>query len=207
MKLHNNFTQMVVAAMPSALRHTLMYTNACVAGGYVRDIISGREPKDIDVFVENGQTAKDVQDRLEWDLESARTKENKNSVTVDSYDPLVTMPPIQIVNRWYVWPPEELVETFDWGICQAAVYYDGREWQGVCTQAFIDDLTNETATYMAPDRDEDAGASVLRMVKLARKGYTISEESISGCVGRMFNVMLADLSHSSLTLDDAGPYT
>jgi hypothetical protein len=191
MKLHNNFTQMVVAAMPSALRNALMYTNACVAGGYVRDIISGKDPKDIDVFVQDEIVAKEVQDRLEWDLESARTKENKNSVTVDSYDPLVTMPPIQIINRWYVWPPEELVKTFDWGICQAAVYYDGREWQGVCTQAFVDDLANETATYMAPDRDEDAGASVLRMVKLARKGYFVDEESIAGCVGRFVGKVYA----------------
>jgi hypothetical protein len=196
MKLHDNFTQMVVAALPGALQQALKRHNACVGGGFVRDIVSGKEPKDIDVFCNTDSTVHGIQDFLEWEIDGARTKENKNSVTIDSF--IETITPIQIVNRWYVWPPEELVKTFDWGICQAAVYWDGRQWQGVCTQAFIDDLANAAATYMSPNRDEDPGASVLRMVKLARKGYTITEESIAGCLGRMFNALLAE---TPMTLD------
>ena len=55
--------------------------------------------------------------------------------------------------------------------------------------------------YTAPERDEDPGASILRMVKLTQRGFKPTEDSIARAIGRFAAELVKQESH----VDDALP--
>mgnify|MGYP001306427689 FL=1 len=162
-------------------------TKLMVAGGFVRDFLTEARPKDVDIFA----ITKGVLEEA-WEEFWARTekypfkKKTKNTVTFCSNDEL---PKVQFIDKCFYPTAQALIESFDFTICQSAIYWNGLQWVGVCTEAFWTDICDWTAHYTAPQREEDPGASVLRMVKFARKGYEIPEDDIARVVGRFYAVL------------------
>lgn len=78
-------------------------------------------------------------------------------------------------------------------------------WRGICSPEFFEDLTSLKMRYTAPDRDEDPGASVLRMVRFAERGFHIEREDIARCIGRFVSRIDQDYVGSELgmTNDEA----
>jgi hypothetical protein len=111
--------------------------------------------------------------------------------------------PVQFVERCFYPTHEELIESFDWSVCQCAVYatrkMSGVQWEGICTKAFGEDIQAGKLHYTAPERDEDPGASILRMVKLTHRGFKPTEDSIARCIGRF----AAELNKQETAFDDA----
>jgi hypothetical protein len=110
----------------------------------------------------------------------------------------------------------ELIESFDWSVCQCAVYWTQHHYavegsrirnteafEGICTKAFGEDIQAGTLHYTAPERDEDPGASILRMVKLTNRGWKPTEDSIARCIGRF----AAELAKQPTVDEDADGQT
>jgi hypothetical protein len=160
-----------------------------IAGGYVRDRVLGEKPSDIDVFAPDRQVAK------EWGVDLVahcgvdKLIETKNAYTVKT--PL----PIQIIHRWTFARPEDVVWSFDFTIAKAAFWYDdtvarekGHEahgWVSMVDPQFYPDLAAKRLRYTSPIRNEDAGGSLLRVLKFYQRGYRIPLDSLGATMARL----------------------
>ena len=143
----------------SGSRHTIW-----LAGGYIRSVISNEEPTDIDLFVCAGdfEIEKDKAETLaaESFLLNAIVTNTMNAFTVASSNFL----PVQFITRWRYSKVEDLLNSFDFTIAQAAIWYENGVWQSMCSDKFYSSLASKSLVYLSPDRKEDAGGSLLRVL-------------------------------------------
>lgn len=198
--IHRDLVNNIVAKLPEDVKRLLMHfgSGLCVAGGFCRDAFIGEEPKDVDIFAVDANL---LAEALLWFKTEAKEyqleKQKTNSVNFvanmdDEQTGFREVPPVQFINRVFYPMHGELIKSFDWSVCQIAVYYiidDG--WKGICTKAFGEDIQSGTLHYTAPERDEDPGGSVLRMMRFTQRGWKPTEESIARCLGR-FQSRVAD---------------
>jgi hypothetical protein len=189
MTIHQDLTANIVKALPHDVKEMMkeIGPGICVAGGFCRDAFLGTVPKDIDVFAIDKETMFNAIDWFEWNAKEydPYLKQTVNSVScVPDYDHDV--PPIQFVTRVYYRYHVDLIESFDWSICQIALYYlsGSDRFECISTDEFARDIQQGTLHYTAPIRDEDPGASVIRMLKLTQRGWKPTEESIARCLAR-----------------------
>jgi len=159
-----------------------------VAGGFVRDFLTEAKPKDVDLFA----TSEAVMERAIEDFDMNAVEygfhtPTKNTVSFCSPG----NPTVQFIKRSYYPTVEELIESFDFTICQSAIYWNG-EWVGICMPGFWEDVCDRVMHYTAPQREEDPGASLLRMVRFARRGYEIPEKDIAKVVGRFHGILAGE---------------
>lgn len=179
-----------------------------VAGGYVRSCVTQEPINDVDCFCSSKEKA------LEIALVVARygmpegtnreVKETDNAYTIVGY-----RYPIQFIHRWTFTDPAACVESFDFTIAPAAFWYstevvptemkglaDGHgevpieelpenTWRSVCDTRFYADLAGKRLIYAAPQRNEDAGGSLLRVLKFYQRGYRIPLDSMGAVLGRL----------------------
>ncbi len=156
----------------------------CVAGGYVRDLLLDAEPNDIDIFGTHIDAVEGAIEEFKYDVfHYLHYTTTINAVTFYP-NQKYNGPVVQFITRVYYSDHYKLIQSFDFSICQAALYWDGHQWVGITTPEFWGDLTDRTMHYTAPERDEDPGASVLRMVKFAGRGFRIPKEDVARVVGR-----------------------
>src|SRR5690606_27397644 len=78
-------------------------------------------------------------------------------------------------------------------VCQAAIWRAGRqsnaEWMSCCSDGFYIDLAGRRLVYTNPVRDEEAGGSLLRVLKYVKRGYTIQVGSLADVVNRLYTAM------------------
>lgn len=143
-----------------------------VGGGYIRSVVSGDKINDIDVFVKSEKEAELLAYKLDTDKRGIHKTDNAYTVK--------GKPAIQIIHRWVFEKPEDVSNSFDFTVCCAVIAYDGG-WKSFCDERFYRDLAARRLVYRSPVRNEDAGGSMLRVLKYYAKGYRIPLDSL-GCV-------------------------
>jgi hypothetical protein len=91
---------------------------------------------------------------------------------------------IQFIHRWSYDAVSDLLQSFDFTIaCGAFWYYDG--WRSLCHDRFYQDLAAKRLIYTSPKRNEDAGGSMLRVLKFYQRGYRIPLDSMGAVIARL----------------------
>lgn len=162
-----------------------------VGGGYLRSIVSGDKVNDVDVFVRNPTEAELLVHKL---VDHAKDiHKTDNAYTIKG-----TKPTVQIIHRWNFDFPEDVSHSFDFTICCAVIWYDGKGWQSFCDDRFYIDVAGKRLIYRQPQRNEDAGGSMLRVLKYYNKGYRIPLDSLGAVVARL----IKDIDTSRVSLTD-----
>lgn len=158
-----------------------------VAGGFLRACVAHEDINDIDLFSSDATTARLAANNL---AESRRASvyESENAVTVKS------RPPVQFIHRWTFDGPVTCVESFDFTIARAAVWWDGSEWASFCDRDFYADLAAKRLRYRSPVREEAAAGSLLRVLKFYQRGYRIPLDSLADVLGRTYRGIKEDSS-------------
>lgn len=181
-----------IRRLPKDLKTVMMTIGpqVSIGGGYIRSCISGDEIVDIDLFVESNT----IRDKV-VEILKPKTKEvfrSKNAITILGYKY-----PIQIIHRWLYAKPEDILSDFDFSVACAVMWCDKipenlmsvkgefEGWHGRVHEYYYQDLAAKRLRYLSPDRDEDVGGSVLRVLKYYRKGYNIDLESYAGTICRL----------------------
>ena len=161
-----------------------------IAGGFIRSTISGESLSDIDLFGADNQLLKFAAQDLCM-KRKGRVHETKYAYTVIA-PPRV---PVQFIKRWLYSDIITLVNEFDYTVCQAALQYipgivgeggvAGAVWKSCISDRFYPDLAAKRLVYTSPQRDEEAGGSMLRMRKFLRRGYNIQASSMAGVFARL----------------------
>ncbi len=180
----------VVSRIPKDIRTTLMNRPVTLAGGFIRGTIAGEKISDVDLFVSDKQVAESCAMELAL-ARKGRMHRTDNALTVLSSPRY----PVQFITRWLFNSAEEVSASFDFTVCQAAIWFEDKRWRSVCSPEFYPDLAARRLVYTMPKRNEDAGGSMLRVLKYVKRGYSIQAESLAGVVTRMARgVDLAKLS-------------
>lgn len=165
---------------------TMMWNHPIyLGGGYIRSRIVGEEPSDIDLFGRNKDEILFIADQFIEYRKHRGIKclvfKTSNAITIKSPERLT----VQFIHRW-VGEPNEMMRSFDFTVCQAMIWFDGSistRWN--CHEDYYADLAAKTLVYTCPDRNEDAGGSMLRVIKFCRKGWKISPENLGLVMARL----------------------
>lgn len=173
--------QFVVRRIPRDIRDLLMSGNFFLGGGFIRETISGGAVQDIDLFGATAGQLLDAADALAL-KRGVKVHTTKNAITVACAPRL----PVQFITRWTFTEVEPLIASFDFTVCQAAIYFDRvmLRWRSAIGAGFYPDLAARRLTYTAPTRDEEPGGSMLRVRKFLMRGYNIQALSLAAVMAR-----------------------
>lgn len=162
-----------------------------MAGGFIRACIAKEEVSDIDLFVPSYNQARALANELVPkknldDEENKKIYETENAFTVRGFGL-----PIQVIHRWTFDKPEQCIASFDFTIAQSAIWWDAETdgWKSLCAESFYADLAAKRLVYTMPVRNEDAGGSMLRVLKFYQKGYRIPLSSLGSVMARMIGAI------------------
>jgi hypothetical protein len=182
-KLTAGDIQLVVSRIPSDVRKMMMEQPIFCGGGFIRETIAGNDVQDVDLFGSDKAALKAAAEYLATKREGAKVHTTENAITVLSAPRL----PIQFITRWLFDEAAPLVRSFDFTVCQAAVWYNRRinRWDSAISDGFYPDLAARRLTYTFPVREEEAGGSMLRVRKLLTRGYNIQAFALAGVIARV----------------------
>lgn len=175
----------------TALLTGLTVSKAFLAGGYIRARIARETVNDIDIIGDSAELMK----HLAYDLQRQRDgigQPTKVFRTKNAYTVLTdNRTPVQFIYRWNFSNAKMLIESFDFTIAQACIWWNSETstWQSYIGTRFYADLAAKRLVYNMPIRHEEAGGSPLRVQKFLRKGYDISPENFSKVMARLMGAV------------------
>ena len=185
MKLIPNDLHFVVSRMPKDIR-ALLEKYPCrlfVAGGFIRSVIAGEEPSDIDMFGESKDLLGSLAKQLSGERDG-RCFNTDNALTVLS----PTRMTVQFITRWLFNDPEKVIQSFDFTVCQACVWYgNDNKYHSQISDNFYIDLAARRLVYTNPVREEEAGGSFMRVLKFIKRGYNIQPGSLGQVLARIYS--------------------
>jgi hypothetical protein len=172
-----------IQLLPPMVVEALKMLPIVLAGGYIRSRVTGEDPNDIDLFVPSLETAST--------LVATLGKENCGKIIETgnawSFRGPAAGPMIQVIHRWTYEKPEDLLQSFDFTIAKAAIWWHLTEgWRSLAAPTFYADLAAKRLVYTSPQRNEDAGGSLLRMLKFIKRGYHIPPASTAAVMARLY---------------------
>lgn len=166
--------------MPKEVREILKENpeKVFVSGGFVRSCIANEKINDIDIFAESKEKSELIARRIL--KKPTDLIETDNAFTVLGYRET-----LQFIHRWFFASPTACIDSFDFTIARAAIWSDGKEWQSACDQRFYPDLAAKRLVYCSPQRIEEVGGSMLRVLKFYQRGYRIPLDSLGAVIARL----------------------
>lgn len=203
MELQKEDLQFIVAKLPAPVRHLMedKGSKLMLGGGFIRACIAHEDPSDIDLFSPSEDAAVAASNELVVGLggetEVIRITTD-NAITIRAKGR--NMRPIQFIHRWTFAYPSLMIDSFDFTIAKAGVWYlpelrqdqtilSAAGWRSICDDRFYADLAAKRLVYTSPVREEEPGGSMLRVLKFLQRGYRISLESLAAVMARMINAL------------------
>lgn len=186
-QLTSNDLRYVVQRLPRDIRDLLSehHGKLFLGGGFIRATIAGETPGDIDLFGPDQAYLDSVATILAARRVGSKVHKSKNAITLLTPDRL----PVQLITRWTFQNARDLVRSFDFTVCQAALWRAGKnsnsEWASEIGDGFYVDLAGRRLVYTNPVRDEEAGGSMLRVIKYVKRGYSIQVSSLGDVIARL----------------------
>lgn len=186
--------------LPSRLKKLMKNHPDCiVAGGFIRSCIFNESISDIDVFAPSEEKAKQLVQELKTSFdEKIKNKVESWILTTNNAFTLVgPKPSCQFIHRWTFNNAEDLIASFDFTICKAAFWHENHFWKSICSQSFYADLAAKRLIYVSPIREEDAGGSMIRVLKYYQRGFRIPLNSYAAVIARLVKgVQIDKVTHS-----------
>ena len=174
--------QFVVRRLPKDVRELMQTLPIFVAGGFIRETIAGGDIKDIDLFGPSKEELSGFAQVLASQRE-VKPHRTDNAITILCPPRL----PVQFITRWVFDTATPLVQSFDFTVCQAVIWFNRTTyaWQSEIGDAFYSDLAARRLVYTFPEREEEAGGSMMRVRKFLARGYNIQASSLAGVIARV----------------------
>ncbi len=152
-----------------------------VAGGFIRAVVAGEKVSDVDIMCPTPDAAAACAWELSKACGNAKVHETDNALTVK-----IGRVPAQFIRRWTFSSMEDAVSSFDFTIARAAFWCaeDGT-WRSTADPHFYEDLAAKRLVYCSPVRIEEAGGSMLRVLKFYQRGYRIPLDSLGAVIARL----------------------
>ena len=136
-----------------------------LAGGYIRATIANEQVNDYDLFISGSETEAMVISR---NMGYRKAVISENAITFNLVPS--NEHPTQFVYRWKFNNPEELLNSFDLTIAKAAIWYDGKDWKGTCSERFYQDLAAKRLCYNLAVPEGRGASHIARLLKFISRG-------------------------------------
>ena len=153
-----------------------------LAGGSIRSILGGEKVSDYDIFGSSLAVLKHGEEVIKRKLadQGVKSVATQNAVTITASG----VTPVQFITKWVYNFPVDLLREFDFTVAKAILYYNkDAKWVGVADENFYSDLAGKRLVYSGTGGTP--GGSILRMVKLLRRGYGIQVDSLAKLLVRV----------------------
>ena len=182
-QLNSKDLSWAVRLLPNEVRNLMeRYGSSIVlGGGYLRSTISNEKVNDLDLFTSSPEQSKVFADLLASQV-GRKVYETQNAYSVKTPSSFV-----QFIHRWTFPNPSLLLDSFDFTIACSAIWYESGKWTSLCDPAFYPDLAAKRLVYRSPIRNEDAGGSLLRVLKYYQRGFRIPLDSLAFVLARVFH--------------------
>lgn len=177
--LTGNDLQFVLGHLPKDVFVMIKTQRLILAGGFIRATIAGEKPSDIDILGDTKEHLEGCAKQLADDRDCPFHR-TENAITVLTQGRI----PVQFVTRWVYTQPIDVVQSFDFTIAMAAIWYDGK-WCSMVHDTYYEDLAARRLVYTCPARNEDAGGSIMRVRKFLARGYNIQAQSLAKVIARL----------------------
>ena len=197
----------IVRKMPADIRKLCSDNpmRIAIAGGYIRSLVEGEAPNDIDIFSASTSIAENCAMDLAFDrgiIEDKTWAKMKSTPQVFISPNAITIrdrkPTVQFIRRWTYAAEEEpdridlyaVMASFDFSIAQCIMAYREESpigWNSLVHPDFYPALAAKRLEYTFPIRHEEAGGSMLRLLKFAKRGYYPTLKTISGIMTRVYD--------------------
>ncbi len=188
------YVDKVLTATPQLAKNLMQRHGLILAGGFIRDIVNGDEPADVDLFVPE---TSDVRAKAAArELFGSVAEESENSYTIPTAHPLRVVSKktldgemihwplslkLSIIWRWARVDACELIDGFDFVCCKAAIWYDSQQakFVGLEHSDFRHQAYNKILRFDPHGSVRDsAAASVKRLHRFAARGYNWEHEEL-----------------------------
>lgn len=172
-----------VRLLPAKLRNQMITygPRLVLGGGYIRSTVSGEKPNDLDLFTQSPEDAKLFASELAKEAKKKEPYETGNALSVK----LSPRHFVQYIHRWTFPSPAYLLESFDFTIACSALWFESGKWTSLIDDEFYADLAAKRLVYRSPQRNEDAGGSVLRLLKFYQRGFRVPLDSLGAILARL----------------------
>ena len=160
-----------------------------VAGGFIRACIANEPINDVDIFCGSKEIAERLATQVSDAIKDSWIMRTDNAMTI-SAKPFA----IQFIHRWTFIDVEACIESFDYTISCAAIYFENNTYNSIVDPRFYSDLAARRIVYRAPIREEEPGGSMLRVLKFYQKGYRIPLDSFAAVIARLVREFHGDPS-------------
>lgn len=150
--------------LPDVVIEQIKREDVVLAGGLIRDIVTGVPPKDIDIFCHSRAQA----ERLALEASPfVRQSLFAFSVSIGGL-------PVQYVFYKEFTDDWELISQFDFRACCAGVSWKNGWWVGIAVEGFHEDCRTKILRFMSQTKDAGKLTALGRALNLAKKGWTLS---------------------------------
>jgi hypothetical protein len=170
----------VVTRLPKDVVNLLKNERLFIGGGFIRACVAGETVNDIDLFGKSKDDLARIANSFSITNDARKMYTTANAITILE----LARTPIQFITRWVYEDPAKVAESFDFTVCQSVVWFECGTWRSLVSNEFYQDLASKRLRYTSPLRNEDAGGSILRVVKFLRRGYNIAPESLAAVIAR-----------------------
>lgn len=193
--LTNHDVLWILRRLPKCVKDLMKQRRRTIlAGGFIRSCIANEPIHDIDLFCESKDAAEVAAIKLAEKTGINLRGEPKTLHKIIHTDNAFTVlrndcRPIQVIHRWTFSGAQDVVLSFDFTIARAALWNEKQQgrhvWRSISDDRFYADLAGKRLVYCQPIRNEDAGGSLLRVLKFYQRGYRIPLESMGAVIARL----------------------
>lgn len=172
-QLHSEDVQAVLRLLPWQAFDALMRFPCFLAGGAIRDRVSGGAAKDLDLFC---RTREEADSFAAYYGEYKRTT-FANTLKRSGFPNL----PIQFVHYREFIDAEDLISQFDFLACAAAIFYDKQtaRFVGVSLEGFYEDCAEKRLTFLQQPKDKGSLIPLKRAMHLAERGWKLPDDGLA----------------------------
>jgi hypothetical protein len=168
-----------------------------LAGGAVRDIVDGKNPRDFDLFVKNASEAIGIMECIHAFCESSYRESAWSQTSDCTLTAWVGNGSKEVIQASYGWcwnEPGDLLDQFDFTVAQAAIWLEGADAvKGVVGENFERDLKNKRLELV-----HGIGSTTMeRIIRYYSKGFipeTIASLSQVSEADEYFHERMKDVS-------------
>lgn len=161
----------VLDLLPIEVIRILKRTPTYLAGGCIRAVLNKEKVNDFDLFTAGPDTTEAIVRALD-----PNAPKTKSAYTVKKFNPAV-----QIIHREFFNSPGAVINSFDFTICKAVIWWDDTEWQSLVDEHFEADVEAKVLRYCEPGNNR-AADSLVRAFKFTERGYSILPSSLAKLV-------------------------
>lgn len=173
----------VVQMLPEDVRVLIRQHGFALAGGSIRARVSGDAVSDFDLYAPASLTQEAISAAaiVFAEARGSRVFTGRNALTIAT----VGRTPVQIITRYRMGTPDDLIRRFDFTVAQAVVWYSDGHWLSLISDDFYADVAARRLVYVNPSAPYEVGASLLRARKFLRRGWQLPIPSLTDLVVRL----------------------